>query len=139
MICGTTSLTEQERQAGHLKKWPTILAVAPRTAWPHFQSHQVLFRSAGSKSNRSSNTSKGRWHSSYPVEPLLQIVELQVRLQELSLEDTLDALAAVAQAIAQGIGRKWAEEQLEKRVHERTRELALLLEVSQNITSTLEL
>jgi GAF domain-containing protein len=64
---------------------------------------------------------------------------LQVRLQELSLEDTLDALASVAQAIAQGIGRKWAEEQLEERVHERTRELALLLEVSQNITSTLEL
>jgi len=64
---------------------------------------------------------------------------LQVRLQELSLEDTLDALESVAKAIAQGIGRKWAEEQLEKRVHERTRELALLLEVSQNITSTLEL
>lgn len=55
------------------------------------------------------------------------------------LEDTLEALASVAQAIAQGIGRKWTEEQLEERVNERTKELALLLEVSQNISSTLEL
>ncbi len=55
------------------------------------------------------------------------------------LEDTLDALASVAQAIAQGIGRKWAEEQLEERVRERTRELGLLLEVSEHIASTLEL
>lgn len=54
-------------------------------------------------------------------------------------EDTLDALATVAQAIAQGIGRKWAEEQLEERVKERTNELALLLEVSHNIASKLEL
>jgi len=45
----------------------------------------------------------------------------------------------VAHAIAQGIGRKWAEEQLEEHVNERTKELALLLEVSQNIASTLEL
>ena len=55
------------------------------------------------------------------------------------MEDTLDALATVAQAIAQGIGRKWAEEQLEERVKERTKELALLLEVSHNIASKLEL
>jgi len=43
------------------------------------------------------------------------------------MEDTLDALAAVAQTIAQGIGRKWAEEHLEERVKERTKELTLLL------------
>ncbi|HEY4387404.1 MAG TPA: GAF domain-containing protein, partial [Ktedonobacteraceae bacterium] len=55
------------------------------------------------------------------------------------MKDTLEALAAVAQAIAQGIGRKWAEEQLEERVKERTKELALLLEVSHNIASKLEL
>lgn len=54
-------------------------------------------------------------------------------------EDTLDAMASVAHAIAQGIGRKWAEEQLEVRVRERTQELALLLEVSRKIASTLEL
>jgi signal transduction histidine kinase len=54
-------------------------------------------------------------------------------------EDTLDALASVAHAIAQGIGRTWVEEQLEVRVQERTQELALLLEVSRNIASTLEL
>lgn len=54
-------------------------------------------------------------------------------------EDTLDALASVAHAIAQGIGRTWVEDQLEVRVQERTQELALLLEVSRNIASTLEL
>ncbi len=54
-------------------------------------------------------------------------------------EDTLEALASVAYAIAQGIGRKWAEEQLEARVNERTQELALLLEISRDLASTLEL
>jgi PAS domain S-box-containing protein len=48
--------------------------------------------------------------------------------QEPLVEDTLEALATVAQTIAQGIGRKWAEEHLEERVNERTRELTLLLE-----------
>ncbi len=47
--------------------------------------------------------------------------------QEALMEDTLDALATVANAIAQGIGRKWAEEHLEERVIERTKELSLLL------------
>jgi PAS domain S-box-containing protein len=59
--------------------------------------------------------------------------------QEPLMEDTIDALATVAHTIAQGIGRKWVEEHLEERVNERTRELRLLLEVSHNITSTLEL
>jgi PAS domain S-box-containing protein len=47
--------------------------------------------------------------------------------QEPLMEDTLEALATVAHAIAQGIGRKWAEEHLEERVHERTKELTLLI------------
>ncbi len=76
----------------------------------------------------------------YPLLVEDQVVGVMAMFsQELLLEDTLEALASVAHTIAQGIGRKWAEEQLEERVNERTKELALLLEVSQNIASTLEL
>jgi signal transduction histidine kinase len=57
--------------------------------------------------------------------------------------DTLEELAAVADAIAQFLERKHAEtalrEQLEQRVAERTRELSLLLDISRNVASTLEL
>jgi signal transduction histidine kinase len=57
--------------------------------------------------------------------------------------DTLDELAAVADAIAQFLERKHAQtalrEQLEQRVAERTRDLSLLLDISRNVASTLEL
>ncbi len=57
--------------------------------------------------------------------------------------DTLDELAAVADAIAPFLERKHAQialrEQLEQRVAKRTRELSLLLDISRNVTSTLEL
>jgi len=57
--------------------------------------------------------------------------------------DTLEELAAVADAIAQFLERKHAEtalrEQLEQRVDERTRELSLLLDISRNVASNLEL
>jgi len=76
----------------------------------------------------------------YPLLVEDQVVGVMAMFaREPLLEDTLEALASVAHAIAQGIGRKWAEEQLEEHVNERTKELALLLEVSQNIASTLEL
>lgn len=76
----------------------------------------------------------------YPLVVEDQVVGVMALFaQEPLMEDTLEALAIVANAIAQGIGRKWAEEHLEERVHERTKELTLLLEVSHNITSTLEL
>ncbi len=65
-------------------------------------------------------------------------------------DDTLGELAAIADAIAQFIERKHAETalrereqeahaRLEQRVAERTRELSLLLEISRNVASTLEL
>ncbi|MGH2583983.1 MAG: GAF domain-containing protein [Dehalococcoidia bacterium] len=61
-------------------------------------------------------------------------------------EDTLSELAAIADAIAQFVQRKHAEsalqeayERLEQRVAERTQELSLLLEISRNVASTLEL
>ena len=76
----------------------------------------------------------------YPLMVEDQVVGVMAMFSQAPLlEDTLEALESVAHAIAQGIGRKWAEEQLEERVYERTKELALLLEVSQNIASTLEL
>lgn len=76
----------------------------------------------------------------YPLVVEDQVVGVMALFsQELLMEDTLDALSMVANAIAQGIGRKWAEERLEERVTERTKELTLLLEVSHNIASTLEL
>lgn len=76
----------------------------------------------------------------YPLLVEDQIVGVMALFsQEPLMEDTLEALATVAQTIAQGIGRKWAEEHLEERVNERTRELTLLLEMSHNIASTLEL
>ena len=53
-------------------------------------------------------------------------------------EETFESLTIAADAIAQGIGRKWAEEQLEEHVQQRTRELSLLLAVSQTVASTLE-
>jgi PAS domain S-box-containing protein len=76
----------------------------------------------------------------YPLLVEDQVVGVMAMFsQEPLMEDTLDALATVAHAIAQGIGRKWAEEHLEERVNERTKELTLLLEMSRNIASTLEL
>jgi PAS domain S-box-containing protein len=76
----------------------------------------------------------------YPLVMEDQIVGVMAMFsQQPLMEDTLEALATVANAIAQGIGRKWAEEYLETRVNERTKELQLLLETSHNITSTLEL
>jgi PAS domain S-box-containing protein len=76
----------------------------------------------------------------YPLLVEDQVVGVMAMFsREPLLEDTLEALASVVHAIAQGIGRKWAEEQLEERVNERTKELALLLEMSQNIASTLDL
>lgn len=53
-------------------------------------------------------------------------------------EETFESLTIAADAIAQGIGRKWAEEQLEEHVQQRTRELSLLLAISQTVASTLE-
>jgi PAS domain S-box-containing protein len=86
---------------------------------------------------------RGKEMISFAGYPLLvedQVVGVMAMFSQHPLmDDTLDALATVANAIAQGIGRKWAEEHLEDRVNERTRELALLLEVSHNIASTLEL
>jgi PAS domain S-box-containing protein len=64
----------------------------------------------------------------YPLVVEDQVVGVMALFsQEPLMEDTLDALATVAHAIAQGIGRKWAEEHLEERVHERTKELTLLV------------
>jgi signal transduction histidine kinase len=58
-------------------------------------------------------------------------------------QDTLEELGTVADAIAQFIERKRTEraalEGLEERVSERTRELSLLLDISRNVASTLEL
>ena len=64
----------------------------------------------------------------YPLVVEDQVVGVMALFSQTPLmEDTLDALATVAQAIAQGIGRKWAEEYLEERVNERTKELTLLI------------
>jgi signal transduction histidine kinase len=58
-------------------------------------------------------------------------------------QDTLEELGTVADAIAQFIERKRTEraalDGLEERVAERTRELSLLLDISRNVASTLEL
>lgn len=65
----------------------------------------------------------------YPLVVEDQVVGVMAMFsQEPLMVDTLDALSTVAHAIAQGIGRKWAEEHLEERVHERTKELTLLIE-----------
>ncbi len=53
----------------------------------------------------------------YPLLVEDQVVGVMAMFsQDPLMDDTLDALATVANAIAQGIGRKWAEEHLEDRV-----------------------
>jgi PAS domain S-box-containing protein len=63
----------------------------------------------------------------YPLLVDKQVVGVMAMFShEPLMQDTLDALATVAQAIAQGIGRKWAEENAE--LYVQARDLAVLQE-----------
>jgi signal transduction histidine kinase len=89
--------------------------------------------------------------ASYPLIARGRIVGFMVMFARQNFDDdTLSELAAIADAVAQFIERKHADaalrerellfrERLEQQVAERTRELSLLLDISHDVASTLEL